>query len=238
MTLGDRVAVMRAGVLQQVGTPEELYNDPVNLFVAGFIGSPGDELHAGHGRGRPAASCRSPTSRFPQALRRRRRARAATSSPASVRSTSRTRAARDRARPGTDVQGQDRARRVAGLGDVRALRRRGRRGTRAEELAELAADAGAGDVPWRAARGSSSRAWSRARRLEGGRAPPARAAPGNSIHLFDARVGGATSPWARPRRRRPAGDRKRCPATARPPSARSGGPTTISHRPTGVRMSM
>src|ERR687896_32643 len=40
MTLGDRVAVMRTGVLQQVGTPMELYNEPVNLFVAGFIGSP------------------------------------------------------------------------------------------------------------------------------------------------------------------------------------------------------
>ena len=40
MTLGDRVAVMRAGALQQVGSPMELYNDPVNLFVAGFIGSP------------------------------------------------------------------------------------------------------------------------------------------------------------------------------------------------------
>ncbi len=40
MTLGDRVAVMRAGVLQQVGAPAELYADPANLFVAGFIGSP------------------------------------------------------------------------------------------------------------------------------------------------------------------------------------------------------
>ena len=40
MTLGDRVAVMRAGVLQQVGSPAELYTDPVNIFVAGFIGSP------------------------------------------------------------------------------------------------------------------------------------------------------------------------------------------------------
>jgi multiple sugar transport system ATP-binding protein len=40
MTLGDRVAVMRQGVLQQVGTPAELYEDPANLFVAGFIGSP------------------------------------------------------------------------------------------------------------------------------------------------------------------------------------------------------
>jgi multiple sugar transport system ATP-binding protein len=40
MTLGDRVAVMRSGMLQQVGTPMELYNEPNNLFVAGFIGSP------------------------------------------------------------------------------------------------------------------------------------------------------------------------------------------------------
>src|SRR5215218_7016354 len=40
MTLGDRVAVMRAGVLQQVGPPAELYDNPTNLFVAGFIGSP------------------------------------------------------------------------------------------------------------------------------------------------------------------------------------------------------
>jgi multiple sugar transport system ATP-binding protein len=40
MTLGDRVAVMRAGVLQQVDTPGRLYEEPGNLFVAGFIGSP------------------------------------------------------------------------------------------------------------------------------------------------------------------------------------------------------
>lgn len=40
MTLGDRVAVMRLGVVQQVGPPQELYDNPVNLFVAGFIGSP------------------------------------------------------------------------------------------------------------------------------------------------------------------------------------------------------
>jgi multiple sugar transport system ATP-binding protein len=40
MTLGDRVAVMRSGVLQQVGSPAELYGNPVNIFVAGFIGSP------------------------------------------------------------------------------------------------------------------------------------------------------------------------------------------------------
>src|SRR5690242_1200336 len=40
MTLGDRVAVMRKGILQQVASPRELYEQPLNLFVAGFIGSP------------------------------------------------------------------------------------------------------------------------------------------------------------------------------------------------------
>ena len=40
MTMGDRIAVMRDGILQQVGTPQELYDHPVNVFVAGFIGSP------------------------------------------------------------------------------------------------------------------------------------------------------------------------------------------------------
>jgi multiple sugar transport system ATP-binding protein len=40
LTLGDRIAVMRAGRIQQVGTPADLYEHPVNLFVAGFIGSP------------------------------------------------------------------------------------------------------------------------------------------------------------------------------------------------------
>jgi multiple sugar transport system ATP-binding protein len=40
MTMGDRVAVMRKGELQQVATPQELYDEPVNLFVGGFIGSP------------------------------------------------------------------------------------------------------------------------------------------------------------------------------------------------------
>jgi multiple sugar transport system ATP-binding protein len=38
--MGDRIAVLRDGVLQQVGTPEDVYDNPANLFVAGFIGSP------------------------------------------------------------------------------------------------------------------------------------------------------------------------------------------------------
>ena len=44
MTLGDRVCVMRAGLLQQVDRPQVLYDRPANLFVAGFIGSPGMNL--------------------------------------------------------------------------------------------------------------------------------------------------------------------------------------------------
>ena len=73
MTLGDRVAVMRAGVIQQVDTPKMLYEDPANLFVAGFIGSPAMNFLPGaargrHGQaavrrraaaGRAAASCRA-----------------------------------------------------------------------------------------------------------------------------------------------------------------------------------
>ncbi|MGL5819761.1 MAG: ABC transporter ATP-binding protein [Phycicoccus sp.] len=59
MTLGDRVVVMRGGVVQQIGTPTELYERPTNLFVGGFIGSPsmnflaatvdGDRLETGLG---------------------------------------------------------------------------------------------------------------------------------------------------------------------------------------------
>ena len=44
MTLADRVAVMKDGIIQQLGTPDEIYNDPANLFVAGFIGSPAMNL--------------------------------------------------------------------------------------------------------------------------------------------------------------------------------------------------
>ncbi len=44
MTMGDRVAVLKDGVLQQVGPPRELYDQPVNRFVAGFIGSPAMNL--------------------------------------------------------------------------------------------------------------------------------------------------------------------------------------------------
>src|SRR6202020_2684102 len=47
MTMGDRVAILRLGELQQLGTPEELYERPVNVFVATFIGSPAMNLFPG-----------------------------------------------------------------------------------------------------------------------------------------------------------------------------------------------
>lgn len=47
MTMGDRIAVLHEGRLQQVGTPTELYEDPANTFVAGFVGNPGMNLLSG-----------------------------------------------------------------------------------------------------------------------------------------------------------------------------------------------
>jgi multiple sugar transport system ATP-binding protein len=55
MTMGDRVALMKAGVLQQLGSPQHIYDNPDNIFVAGFIGSPPMNMaiarldHAGSG---------------------------------------------------------------------------------------------------------------------------------------------------------------------------------------------
>lgn len=48
MTLGSRIAVMKGGVLQQLGTPDEIYNRPANTYVATFIGSPTMNLVEGH----------------------------------------------------------------------------------------------------------------------------------------------------------------------------------------------
>jgi multiple sugar transport system ATP-binding protein len=70
MTLGDRIAVMRSGMLQQVGPPAELYGHPNNLFVAGFIGSPSMNFLPGEITG---DSVRLPigTLQLPDPLRRR-----------------------------------------------------------------------------------------------------------------------------------------------------------------------
>ena len=70
LTLGDRIAVMRAGILQQVGPPSELYGRPKNLFVAGFIGSPSMNFLTGELRRRhspPADRRRADPRRAPAA---------------------------------------------------------------------------------------------------------------------------------------------------------------------------
>ncbi|MBQ6593407.1 MAG: ATP-binding cassette domain-containing protein, partial [Solobacterium sp.] len=48
MTLGDRIVIMKDGEIQQIGTPQEVFNKPVNTFVAGFIGMPQMNFYDGH----------------------------------------------------------------------------------------------------------------------------------------------------------------------------------------------
>ena len=52
MTLGSRIAVMKGGVVQQLGTPDDIYNRPANTYVATFIGSPTMNLLRGAATGR------------------------------------------------------------------------------------------------------------------------------------------------------------------------------------------
>jgi multiple sugar transport system ATP-binding protein len=63
MTLADRIVVLRSGVIEQIGTPLDLYNHPANLFVAGFIGSPRMNFLAGtvDGGGEAGAEVRGPS---------------------------------------------------------------------------------------------------------------------------------------------------------------------------------
>ncbi len=56
MTLGSRIAVMKDGVLQQLGTPDDIYSRPANTYVAGFIGSPTMNLIAGRADNTSAAA--------------------------------------------------------------------------------------------------------------------------------------------------------------------------------------
>jgi multiple sugar transport system ATP-binding protein len=80
MTMGDRIAVLNAGIIQQLGTPQELYDTPSNLFVAGFIGSPamnffsgrlarqGDQATITIGQGAEAQTLVIPSARAQQVL--------------------------------------------------------------------------------------------------------------------------------------------------------------------------
>ena len=71
MTLADRIVAMHGGIIQQVGSPLDLYDRPANLFVAGFIGSPGMNFSPAPGTParRPSASPTAPSS--PTAVPRR-----------------------------------------------------------------------------------------------------------------------------------------------------------------------
>src|SRR5450432_3179137 len=78
MTLGDRVVVMKDGIVQQVGEPLELYNRPANRFVAGFIGSPAmnfADVTLADGNGRVTAEAQGLKISLPDALASRARSK-------------------------------------------------------------------------------------------------------------------------------------------------------------------
>ena len=78
MTMGDRVTVLRAGVLQQVDTPQNLYDNPDNIFVAAFIGSPAQNLYdAALTEGARSIKLGSQEVELPEAVRVKRPALAA-----------------------------------------------------------------------------------------------------------------------------------------------------------------
>ena len=122
MTMGDRVAVMRKGELQQVDEPQVLYDRPVNLFVGGFIGSPAmnmveatlERRTAASPRGRRASGSRSARRRSSRPARRSRATRAAgrPRDPARAPRGCRARAGRP-GRPAAAAAGRSYARRSA-----------------------------------------------------------------------------------------------------------------------------
>ena len=129
MTLGDRVAVMRSGVLQQVGAPAELYDNPKNLFVAGFIGSPAMNFMPASSSG---DTVQTPMGDDPASGRGPRVGRGNASGtvivgirPESFEDASVVSRRGERSRD--DLQDEDRARGVAGRGGVRLLPGRGSR---------------------------------------------------------------------------------------------------------------
>ena len=153
MTLGDRVAVMRGGEIQQVDRPEVLYETPINLFVAGFIGSPAMNFLPAKVSGRRPADA----ARRPAPARRSRRAGLGSGErdviigirPEHFEDASLI--GDDKRDQGVDREGQDRPARVARLGQVRLLHRPER--------------AGHGRAPAGARRATPARAtWAPARR--------------------------------------------------------------------------
>jgi len=149
MTLGDRVAVMRAGVLQQVGSPMELYNYPQNLFVAGFIGSPAMNFMPAKLDG-DSVSLPVGTVRLPQELGERVGRREGGGSliagirPESFEDAALVRDNRDR---GTTFRAQIEVVESMGSELYAHFRVAAEERVDSQELRELAEDAGAGDVP-------------------------------------------------------------------------------------------
>ena len=174
MTLGTRVAVMRDGTIQQVDTPQALYHEPVNLFVAAFIGSPAMNFVKADLNGRRAWSspasprrCRRPATGRPDSGRVILGIRPQDFADARTRRSAGWRRSRSRSR-----------RRGARLRDARPLpdrraagrRRRGARGERRRRARGLLAPTGARSSPPRSTRArrcdraSDARSrWTRAR---------------------------------------------------------------------------
>jgi multiple sugar transport system ATP-binding protein len=148
MTLGDRVAVMRSGVLQQVGPPTELYGTPANLFVAGFIGSPAMNFVPAELDGEVA---RLPFGevRLPQEVRDRLGPGGARSAIAGIRPES----FEDASLVSGDARGRGATFRakvdlVESMGAEKyAYFQIQHEGVQSQELAELAQDSGADEVP-------------------------------------------------------------------------------------------
>jgi multiple sugar transport system ATP-binding protein len=148
MTLGDRVAVMRSGMLQQVGSPMDLYNDPVNLFVAGFIGSPAMNFMPTTVRG-DSVELPIGTVRLPQELRERvghadGRQLIAGVRPENFEDAALTGEARDR---GSTFRAQVEVLESLGSELYAHFTVASDQQIESQELRELAEDAGAGEVP-------------------------------------------------------------------------------------------
>jgi multiple sugar transport system ATP-binding protein len=148
MTLGDRVAVMRAGQLQQVDTPKKLYEEPINLFVAGFIGSPAMNFFSAEIAG---DTLKTPFGEVPLPDRLKRAAASASGNrvlaglrPESFEDAEVAR--RQNRRGGHEFEADVDLTESMGSEVYAYLRLEGDL-AEADELAEIAADSGAADVP-------------------------------------------------------------------------------------------
>jgi multiple sugar transport system ATP-binding protein len=188
MTLGDRVAVMRAGQLQQVDTPKKLYEEPTNLFVAGFIGSPAMNFFSAEIAG---DTLKTPFGEVPLPERLKRAAASASGKrvlaglrPESFEDAEVAR--RQNRRGGHEFEADVDLTESMGSEVYAYLRLEGDL-AEADELAEIAADSGAADVPGagndqlvarlsaetEVTRGSRARFWM----------------DNNQLHIFDVETG-------------------------------------------------